>query len=185
MDHLRDLNLGSNWSLFLDRDGVINRRLPGDYVQNWEQFEFLPGVLEAMSRFAGVFGTIVIVTNQRGIGRGLMTEQDLRQVHDRMLDELTKNGGRVDRIYHCPHDIAAHCDCRKPGIALALRAKRDFDRIEFARSIMVGDAASDMNFAERAGLSKVWVGAEPPPTAPVPDFCFPSLFAFSAALVNP
>jgi len=180
----RDWNIDRNWSLFLDRDGVINRRLPDEYVRKWAEFEFLPNTLVALSRFARQFGVIVIVTNQRGIGRGLMTEADLSAVHSKMLNDIEKNGGRIDRIYHCPHDHVAHCDCRKPAIGLAIRAKADFPSIDFSRSIMVGDSASDMDFAENARLHKVWVGPISEKKCAAPDFTYSSLNEFSLHLAQ-
>lgn len=178
----RDWNVDRNWTLFLDRDGVINRRLPDEYVRKWDEFEFLPNVLVALSRFTRQFGVIVIVTNQRGIGRGLMTEADLTDVHGKMLNAIEQSGGRIDKIYHCPHDHSAHCDCRKPAIGLALRAKADFPSIDFTQSIMVGDSASDMDFAENARLRKVWVGPASEKKCATPDFKYSSLDEFSLQL---
>jgi len=180
---LCDWQIDKEWSLFLDRDGVINRRIPDEYVRRWSEFEFLPNTLVALSRLAQQFGVIVMVTNQRGIGRHLMTERDLDVIHSQMLDAVRKSGGRIDRIYHCPHDHADHCDCRKPAIGLAVRAKDDFPMLDFGRAIMVGDSLSDMAFADRAGLKKIWVGPESKKERGDPDFSFPSLEAFSLNLV--
>jgi histidinol-phosphate phosphatase family protein len=179
---LRDWKIDREWTLFLDRDGVINRRLPDEYVRRWSEFEFLPNVLGALSRLAHQFGVIVMVTNQRGIGRNLMTEHELAAIHAQMLDAVKRSGGRIDRIYHCPHDRSDHCDCRKPAIGLAVRAKHDFPAIDFARSIMVGDSPSDMEFAERAGLRKIWIGQESEKVH-APDFSFSSLHAFAEKIV--
>lgn len=151
-----------DWTLFLDRDGVINRRLIDEYVRNWSEFEFEPGVLEALAALAPRFRTIVIVTNQRGIARGLMTEADLARVHERMSSEIEQAGGRIDGIYHCPHDRHTGCACRKPGIGLAEQARRAHPHIDFTRSLMVGDSASDMEFADRAGMKKLFIGPDAP-----------------------
>ncbi len=86
------------WSLFLDRDGVINKRLVGDYVKKTEEFVFLDGVLEAIATLSTKFNRIFIVTNQQGIGKGLMTEKDLKQVHDSMEKEIVEHAGKIDRI---------------------------------------------------------------------------------------
>ena len=133
-------------TLFLDRDGVVNERLPGDYVRCWEEFRFLPGALEALRFFSGYFQYIVLVTNQQGIGKGLMTERDLADIHERMLSGIRAAGGRLDGIYYCPERSSAAGSCRKPGSAMAWQAKRDFPGIDFAHAVMVGDSASDMEF---------------------------------------
>ena len=133
-------------TLFLDRDGVVNERLPGDYVRCWEEFRFLPGVLEALRFFSGYFQYIVLVTNQQGIGKGLMTEGDLAEIHERMLDGIRTAGGRLDGIYYCPERSSSAGSCRKPSPAMAWQAKRDFPDLDFRHSVMVGDSASDMEF---------------------------------------
>jgi D-glycero-D-manno-heptose 1,7-bisphosphate phosphatase len=171
-----------DFSLFLDRDGVINRRLPDEYVRNWGEFEFLPGTLDAIARFAAIFARVFVVTNQRGIGRGLMSEADLAEIHRRMLDAVHEHDGKIDRIYHCPHDLDAGCDCRKPAIGLALRARADFPGVDFSRAIMVGDSKSDMQFAARAGMKKVWIGTLGEAGDATPDASFPSLGELGRAL---
>lgn len=184
VETLRNWKVDQEWTLFLDRDGVINRRLPDEYVTKWAEFEFLPNALAALSRLAKQFGVIVIVTNQRGIGSGLMTETDLADVHGKMLETIRQSGGRIDGIYYCPHDHIARCDCRKPAIGLALRAKGDFPSVDFMRSIMVGDSASDMDFAQNARLHKVWVGPASEKACAAPDFTYSSLDEFSLCLEN-
>lgn len=142
-------------SLFLDRDGVINTRTPGDYVKNRAEFVFENGALEALALLAGMFPRIVVVTNQAGVGRGLMTEADLLDVHQFMLEKTVAAGGRIDRAYFCPHRSDAGCDCRKPAPGMAFQAKNDFPEIDFSRSIIVGDSASDMVFGQRLGMTTV------------------------------
>lgn len=155
MNSLNNINIDSSWSLFLDRDGVINKRLIDDYVKNTGEFEFLPGVVDAIAKFSKIFGKIFVVTNQRGIARGLMTEDDLQIVHDLMLKEIQKAGGRVDGIYFCPHDRNQDCGCRKPDVGMALKAKEEFPAVDFKKSIMVGDSTSDMEFGKNAGMITV------------------------------
>lgn len=158
---LKDLlKVDKSWTLFLDRDGVINRRIEGDYVRNWKQFEFLPKALEAISRLSNLFGRIIIVTNQRGIARGFMTVGDLNDIHRRMLLLIRNTGGRIDGIYYCPHELKDNCDCRKPKIGMALCAKTDFPEIDFRKSVVVGDSVSDMEFAEKIGAISVLVADE-------------------------
>jgi len=146
-DILKNLNIDKSWTLFLDRDGVINKKIENDYVRNWEQFELLPNVIEALKILNDIFGRIIIVTNQRGIGRGLMTEEDLKNIHRKMLKVFAENGIKIDKIYYCPHDYEKEkCNCRKPNIGMALQAKKDFPDIDFKKSIMIGDSLSDMEF---------------------------------------
>lgn len=155
-----NLKVDKTWTLFLDRDGVINKRLIDDYVKHIGEFEFLPGVCEAIARFSKLFGKVFVVTNQRGIARGLMTVEDLRAVNDFMLEGIAKAGGRIDGIYFCPHDRNAGCGCRKPDIGMALAAKRDFPEIDFVKSIMVGDSGSDIEFGKNAGMITVKITDE-------------------------
>ena len=152
------IKIDPSWTLFLDRDGVINRRPVDDYVRDWQGFEFLPGVKEALAILADRFGHIFIVTNQQGIGKNLMTPEDLAGIHREMLNEITAAGGRIDAIYFCPDLDTKPNNCRKPGTAMALRAKKHFPDIDFSKSIMVGDTASDMHFGRKAGMTTVFVG---------------------------
>uniref|UniRef100_A0A7V4KCB5 D,D-heptose 1,7-bisphosphate phosphatase n=1 Tax=Fervidobacterium pennivorans TaxID=93466 RepID=A0A7V4KCB5_FERPE len=139
--------IDKSWTLFLDRDGVINERIVGDYVRNISQFKFIPGTIEALKILRKIFGRIIIVTNQRGIARGLMTEEDLISIHDYMLNELRQNDVTIDGVYYCPHDITDNCSCRKPKPGMAFKARIDFPDIDFAKSIVVGDSESDVQFA--------------------------------------
>jgi D-glycero-D-manno-heptose 1,7-bisphosphate phosphatase len=111
------LRIGKDWTLFLDRDGVINKKIEGDYVRTCSQFEFLPGVFESLQNLSKIFGKIIIVRNQRGIGRGLMTEEDLKYIHSKILGEFSKHKIQIHKIYYCPHDYEKEeCNCRKPKI---------------------------------------------------------------------
>ena len=145
------------WSLFLDRDGVINRRTPGDYLRNWEGFEFLPGVPDSIAFFNSIFQRIVVLTNQQGIGKGLMHEEDLKAIHQEMLREIRQFGGDLDGIYFCPHLKTLQCTCRKPGIGMAIQAKDDFPEILFEESVMIGDSLSDIQFGCRLGMHTVLI----------------------------
>jgi len=148
------------WTLFLDRDGVINKKLPDDYVKCWDEFEFLPGVLEALAVLRKYFGRIVIVSNQQGIGKGIMTEPDLKAIHHQMLREIEQNGGLIDAIYFCPDLENNRSRDRKPESGMAMQAQQDFPDIEFKNSVMVGDALSDMDFAGKLGMVAVYLGAD-------------------------
>ncbi len=146
--------------LFLDRDGVINTRTPGDYVQRRREFVFEKEALEALQILAGIFPKIVVVTNQQGIGKGLMTAAQLADVHQFMLEQVAAAGGRIDGVYHCPHLAASCCGCRKPAVGMGLQAQADFPEIDFSKSWLVGDSASDMVFGKTLGMRTVLVAGK-------------------------
>lgn len=148
------------WTLFLDRDGVINERLPGDYIKSVGEFRFLPGVINAVSRLSAIFGRIIIVTNQQGIGKGLMTENDLELIHRMMVEQIAAAGGLVDAVFHCPHKAEDACSCRKPATGMFDQARQLFPDIDPSRSVMVGDTRSDLRFARNCGMYAVQVGEE-------------------------
>ncbi|MBK6933325.1 MAG: HAD family hydrolase [Saprospirales bacterium] len=139
-------------ALFLDRDGVINRRVPGDYIRQPADFIPQTGALEALRLLAGRFGRIVVVTNQAGVGKGLMDERDLEAVHRKMLALAQAAGGRIDGVYVCPHRPGSGCTCRKPATGMALQALADFPDIDVAHSWMVGDSVSDMQLGYAMGM---------------------------------
>jgi D-glycero-D-manno-heptose 1,7-bisphosphate phosphatase len=148
-------------AVFLDRDGVVNRKAPeGEYVTSWDAFSFLPGAIEGLRLLAGTPAPVVIVTNQRGIARGHMDESDLTDIHNRMHAEVARAGGRIDAIYHCPHE--GGCDCRKPRTGMFRSAARDLG-IGLADSVVVGDRASDMEAAASIGAVRVLVGGSNEP----------------------
>jgi len=140
-----------NKAIFLDRDGVINRKLENDYVKNWDEFCFLPGVFEAIKTIKEKGYLIVVVTNQRGIARGFMTENDLHEIHQKMQNELEKHGAQVDDIFYCPHNISDNCDCRKPEPGMLIEAKKKWD-IDLDKSYIIGDSESDIEAGKRAGV---------------------------------
>lgn len=143
--------------LFLDRDGVINLRLIDDYVKRQEEFKFLEGSLEAFKIFNQYFDKIVVVTNQQGIGKGLMSEKDLNDVHSFMKKEVELAGGRIDAIFHCPNLAKENSINRKPSIGMGLKAKKLFNQIRFKDSIMVGDSLSDMIFGKRLKMHTIFI----------------------------
>ena len=151
-------------AVFLDRDGVINRKAPeGEYVTRWSEFALLPGALEALRALAAAGVAVVVVTNQRGIARGRMSEDDLAGIHARMRAVADEAGGRIDAIYHCPHE--GGCDCRKPAPGMLRRAARELG-LDLRHTALVGDRAHDMAAAAAVGALRVLVGdAEdaPPP----------------------
>ena len=144
------------WTLFLDRDGVINKELRDDYVTRWEEFIFEEGALSALAKLAGIFGRIIIVTNQRGIGIQKMTEEDLKSIHGQMQKEIEKAGGRVDAIYFAPSENRSDIR-RKPNPTMALEAQHDFPEIDLSKSVIVGNSISDMDFGRNAGMKTIFI----------------------------
>lgn len=165
--------------LFLDRDGVINKRLIDDYVTKVDEFEFIPGVLEAIVKFNKVFDRVFIVTNQQGIAKGLMTEEDLSAIHRFMLETIESSGGKVDAVYYCPHFRNEGCSCRKPNTGMYLLALKDFSDIKDAQLFMVGDTSSDMQFAKNIGAVSVMISNQTENLSDNYNFVFVSLKKFA------
>lgn len=142
-------------AIFLDRDGVINANR-ADYVKQWTEFCFLPGALEALQKLATLGWPIVIITNQSAIGRGIVSQANVEQIHQQMIDAIHAAGGRIDAIFTCPHHPEDGCDCRKPRPGLLLQAQAEL-QIDLARSILVGDAVSDLQAAQAVGCLPILV----------------------------
>lgn len=177
-------NIDKSWTLFLDRDGVINHEKKNDYVQNRKEFIFYDGVLKALDVLNKIFGIIVIVTNQKGVGKKLMTLQDLEDIHAYMLHEIEHAGGRIDKIYFCA-DLDSDSPNRKPNAGMALQAKADFDDIDFSKSMIAGNKLSDMGFGRNAGMHTVFIASTNPETAfpdEMIDARFDSLLSFAQSL---
>jgi D-glycero-D-manno-heptose 1,7-bisphosphate phosphatase/D-glycero-alpha-D-manno-heptose 1-phosphate guanylyltransferase len=171
-------------TLFLDRDGVINIQRKGDYVKSVDEFVFIDGSLEALKILSPLFTYLIIVTNQRGVGRGLMTLKQLNEIHTFMLRAITSEGGRIDKIYCCP-DTGADSLNRKPNIGMALQAKQDFPRIDFSKSLLAGDSITDMQFAGNAGIPAVLIGNKYKPEEIAPlsiQGYYPNLLTFAQHL---
>ena len=178
---LKHLNIDKTWSLFLDRDGVINKKLEDDYVKTLPEFEFIEGVPEAIKLFTEVFGRIIVVTNQQGIGKGVYTTNDLNIIHHYMVDEIEKHGGKIDKVYFSPHLAADNHHWRKPNIGMALQAKEDFKDIDFKKSVIAGDSMSDMEFGRKAGMITIFIHHEKITDDKI-DYCFESLYSVSEFL---
>ena len=146
--------------LFLDRDGVINRKLEGDYVKKWSEFEWLPGVVESFGELGKYFYPILVVTNQQGIGKGLMTESDLQQLHLQLTADLKGLYKQpvIHDFYYCPHLAGDHCFCRKPENGMFLQATTDYPFIQLNNAWMVGDSLTDMKAARSLGIHTASVG---------------------------
>jgi len=178
----RKLKIEKGWSLFLDRDGVINQRIPDDYVKQPADFDFVPGVSVAMKIFAGYFNPIVVVTNQQGIGRGLMTTAELDLIHEKMLQKVAVTGGRIDAIFFSPDLKNSHSFTRKPSIGMGLKARKQFPSINFKQSIIAGDSYSDILFGHRLGMVTVLIGTDKDTLfkcAGILDYSFPDLISFA------
>lgn len=172
--NLKDLNIDKSWTLFLDRDGVINKKIDNDYVKHTIEFEFLEGAIDALKKLNAIFGTIVVVTNQQGIGKGVMRTEDLELIHKNMLYEVEYMGGRIDRVYFSPHLASENHPTRKPQTGMAHKAKEDFMHIDFSKSLMVGDSMSDMEFGRRAGMKTAFISEKQNKDGKI-DFNFRSL----------
>lgn len=169
-------DIDNSWTLFLDRDGVINRKLDNDYVKSISEFEFLPGVLKSLFKLSKQFHKIVIVTNQQCIGKGIIDEGKLNEIHEFMLSEILKVGGRIDKIYFAPQLASENSIFRKPNIGMALKAKEDFPTIDFNKSILVGDSVSDIEMGKRVGMKTVFISKN---NSEFADVNFDSLTDFS------
>ncbi len=180
---LKNLNINKNWTLFLDRDGVINKKIDNDYVKQWIEFEFIEGVLDALKFLNTLFGNIIVVTNQQGIGKKLYRKEDLEIIHKNMLYEIAYHGGKIDKVYFSPYLKSENHPYRKPGIGMALKAKEDISTINFKQSIMVGDSMSDMEFGRNAGMKTIYISEEITENDKI-DFNFKSLNELVISLQN-
>lgn len=163
--------------VLLDRDGVINRKIRNSYVLSWSQFAFLAGALDALRMFRDAGYVPLVVSNQAGVGKGLMTRSTLDQITRRFSRRVDAAGGCIGKVYYCTHRREQRCACRKPRAGLLLAAQRDF-QFDFAETYMIGDSASDLIAATRVGCAAVIVNGNAasqvnewaiPPNAVVPD----------------
>jgi histidinol-phosphate phosphatase family protein len=145
------MNYSMNRAAFLDRDGVINRKLPeGQYVTRWEEMQFLPRVESAIASLNGAGFRVIVVSNQRCVAKGLLSLRDLDLIHQRMLAELAAADAVIDQVYCCPHEKHPPCGCRKPEPGMLLSAARTHE-IDLAASWMIGDSESDVEAGRNAG----------------------------------
>jgi len=169
------------WTLFLDRDGVINEEKRGSYVLHRGEFVFYENVPQALKILADIFGIILMVTNQKGVGKGLMTLADLDDVHLYMQEGITAAGGKIDSIFYCT-DLDDNSPNRKPNHGMAVQAKELYPQIDFTKAIMVGNKLSDMRFGRNAGMFTVYIATTNPET-PFPheliDARFETLYQFA------
>jgi histidinol-phosphate phosphatase family protein len=153
---LNGLNIDKSWTLFLDRDGVINKRIINGYVMTPDEFVFLPGVLEALRALSSIFGKIFVVTNQQGVGKGLIKEETLENIHKKMLQDIIDHGGRIDKVYYSPYREEERSFYRKPAIGMGIQARKEHPEILFEKALMLGDSMNDMQFGRRLGMKTVF-----------------------------
>lgn len=141
--------------VFLDRDGVICRDRD-DYVKSWHEFVWIPGAREALKRLNDNHYMTIVVTNQAGVARGITSQQAVEDIHERMIKEVSQTGGKIERVYYCPHKPEDKCDCRKPKAGLLLKAARNFV-FNPKKSYLVGDKISDIEAGHRLGCATIMI----------------------------
>ncbi|MEI9959403.1 MAG: HAD family hydrolase [Ferruginibacter sp.] len=174
--------IDKSWTLFLDRDGVINHEKHLEYVHTWEQFKFYDGAKVAIQIFSEKFNRVVVVTNQRGVAKGLTKMEDLEIIHTNMTKDIEEVGGKLDAIYFCPEMESPN---RKPNPGMGLQAAKDFTDIDFNKAIMVGNTFSDMEFGRNLGIKTVFLTTTSPDANTNDeriDAVYPSLIAFALDL---
>jgi histidinol-phosphate phosphatase family protein len=166
----------NSWTLFLDRDGVINIRLQDDYVKSNDEFQFITGSDDAIVSLSKIFGWVFVVTNQQGIGKGLMTESNLSEIHRFMERSVEVKGGSITKVYYAPGLSSPNNYMRKPKPGMALLAQRQHKGVDFSKSIMVGDTDSDILFGSKLGMKTVRIVSEIETVKVEADLTIGSLF---------
>ncbi len=173
--------------VLLDRDGVVNQRIVGSYVSSWEKFVFLQGALEGLRLLTQQGYRTIIVSNQAGVGKGLMTAEDLQEITRRFVEEVDAQGGRIQTVYYCTHQAEDDCQCRKPKPGLLLKARAEH-HFAFEDTFLIGDSESDLLAAYAVGCPTIMVSNAAPghleklPHAP--QAIVPSLLAAATFLVR-
>jgi histidinol-phosphate phosphatase family protein len=177
--------IDKSWTLFLDRDGVINDEKYMDYINTWEEFTFFPGVKAAIKKFSEKFDNIFIITNQRGVAKGVTKLKDLEIIHKNLQDEVMAAGGKISKIYFCC-DMDDASQNRKPNPGMGLQAKKDFPEVDFSKSVMIGNTISDMEFGRKLGMAiNIFIPSTHPHLGvqhPMVDIVYPDLLSVSKAL---
>jgi len=157
---LTDAFLARRPAVIIDRDGVLNKRPErAHYVRTWEDFEWLPGAKEALRLFKQAGYRTIVVSNQAGVGRGVMTEVELQQITEQMSADVAQAGGSLDAVYYCPHDWDDGCECRKPRPGMLFRAQREL-HLDLTRTPFIGDDERDAQAAEAAGCPSILVSGQ-------------------------
>jgi D-glycero-D-manno-heptose 1,7-bisphosphate phosphatase len=142
-------------TIFLDRDGVINENR-ADYVKSWSEFRFLPGSREAIARLTQAGHRLVVCTNQAGVASGMLSVEAVHEIHRRMVDAIGEMGGKIEKVYFCPHGKEEGCPCRKPRPGMLLRARAELG-LEMQEAVFIGDSMSDIRAGLAAGIHSVLV----------------------------
>lgn len=147
--------------IFLDRDGVINRKAPeGRYIGRWEEFHLLPGTEDAIAAMNRQGIRVIVISNQRGVALGHYTSTDVEALHHRLQQHLAAYGARIDAFYFCPHD-RGECNCRKPKPGLFEQAFLNFPEASVSNSLMVGDSLCDIEAARNLGMRSIFIQGDP------------------------
>jgi D-glycero-D-manno-heptose 1,7-bisphosphate phosphatase len=173
--------IDQSWTLFLDRDGVINERIMGGYVTTINQFKFKDLVLESMGELTSKFRHVFVVTNQQGVGLGKMSELQLNEIHEYMITEIAKNGGVISKVYAATELKNIDSQIRKPHPKMAQMALAEFEGIDFEKSIMVGDTDTDILFGKNLGMKTALILTEEK-TSVQPDVVVKSLHELNSLL---
>jgi len=180
-----NLLISDDWTLFIDRDGVINVEQKDDYVRSWEMFTFVKNATKSFSIFNRIFRRVIVVTNQRGVEKKLMSIDSLNEIHKNMNKSIQESSGKIDKIYFCT-SLSNDDINRKPNPGMALQAKKEFPDIDFSKSIIVGNSSNDMQFGRNAGMYTVFVqNDEPKPVIDeLVDLYVSDLYEFAKFLIN-
>jgi len=175
--------IDKSWTLFLDRDGVINERIVDGYVMDFSNFVPVLHLTDALHIFNNRFNKIFVVSNQQCIGKGLCSENTVIQLHQKINDLLLQEKILIDDFLFCPHKASDHCNCRKPKPGLALQALEKYPEIDFSKSIIVGDMLTDIQFGHQLGMTTVYVGTpdnhQIKEITHLADFIFKNIFDFA------
>jgi len=155
LPEFKNLKIDKTWTLFLDRDGVFNQQIIGDYVKQVHELKIIKGVPEAIATFTKLFGKLLVVTNQQGIGKKLMTVDDMHHLNGYIINLIETYGGKLDKIYFAPQLREENSNYRKNGTGMGLHAKFDYPEINFNNSILIGDSESDIEFGTKLGMKTI------------------------------
>jgi D-glycero-D-manno-heptose 1,7-bisphosphate phosphatase len=171
-------------AVFLDRDGVINRKAEeGEYITRWEEFHFLPEVAEGIALLNEAGWSVIVISNQRCVAKGLLSIAELESIHRRMRGELTAAGARLDAVYYCPHEKEPACNCRKPAPGMLLKAAKEH-QIDLKLSWMIGDSDTDIEAGRRAGCKTALLAANVESASGKADLVVGSLAEASRRILN-
>jgi len=143
--------------VFLDRDGVISKYTPNDYVKKWEEFVFLPNAIKGLKILNDAGYKIIIISNQAGVNKGIFSEEDLKDITDKMEELLKKKGIKIEKVYYCIHTDEENCNCRKPKPGLFFKAKEEIGNIDFSKIFFIGDSEVDVKAGKSVGTKTILV----------------------------